>query len=125
MQRTRCRGFLDYAEEVKCRLVRHEFTQPFELDDDPEKQDKLTIWVEYLNYEYWWLDKYTNDIERLEPELDRLWQELVDKNILGPHETQELVRTDASGMECEAEKDQTMKAVRRAETEARGIYALI
>ncbi|RBA11761.1 hypothetical protein FPRO05_14263 [Fusarium proliferatum] len=119
-----CRGFRDYAEAVKRRLARHGFTQPFELDQDPKKQDTLTTWIEYLNYEYWWLDKYTNDIERLEPEHGKLWQELVDKNILRPHETKEFVRTDASGMERETEKYQTMKAVQRAESEAKRIYVL-
>ncbi|RMJ03711.1 hypothetical protein CDV36_014761 [Fusarium kuroshium] len=117
-----CRGFHDYTEAVKRRLVRHGLTQPFELDEDPKNQDKLTTWIEYLNYEYWWLDKYTSDIERLEPEHDKLWQELVDKKILRPHETKEFVRTAASGMECEAEKDQAMKTVQRAESEAKRIY---
>ncbi|KAM6513367.1 hypothetical protein FALCPG4_015796 [Fusarium falciforme] len=117
-----CRGFRDYAEAVKRRLARHSFTQPFELDEDPKKQDKLTTWIEYLNYEYWWLDKHTSDMERLQPEHDKLWQELVDKKILKPHETKEFVRTAASGMECEAEKDQAMKAVQRAEFEAKRIY---
>ncbi|RMD39521.1 hypothetical protein DV735_g5615, partial [Chaetothyriales sp. CBS 134920] len=117
-----CRGFRDYTEAVKRRLACHGFTQPFELDEDPKNQDKLTTWIEYLNYEYWWLDKYTSDIERLEPEHDKLWQELVDKRILRPHETKEFVCTAASGMECEAEKDQAMKAVQRAESEAKRIY---
>ncbi|KAF5530710.1 ankyrin protein unc44 [Fusarium mexicanum] len=119
-----CRGFRDYAEAVKRRLARHGFTLTFELDEDPKKQDKLTTWIEYLNYEYWWLDKYATDIERLEPEHDKLWQELVDKKILRPHETKEFVRTDASGMERETEKDQAMKAVQRAESEAKRIYVL-
>ncbi|RMD43977.1 hypothetical protein DV735_g1088, partial [Chaetothyriales sp. CBS 134920] len=119
-----CQGFCDYAEAVKRRLARHGFTQPFELDEDPKKQDKLTTWIEYLNYEYWWLDKYTSDIERLEPEHDKLWQELVDKKILRPHENREFVRTTASGAECVAEKDQAMKAVQRAESEAKRIYVL-
>lgn len=54
-----CNGFRDYAEAVKRRLARHGFAQPFELDEDPKKQDRLTAWIEYLNFEYWWLDQYT------------------------------------------------------------------
>lgn len=119
-----CKGFRDYAEAVKRRLARHGFTQLFELDEDPKQQDKLTTWIEYLNYEYWWLDKYTGDIERLEPEHDRLWQELVDEKILRPHETKDFVRTMASGYEREADKEQAMKAVQRAESEAKRIYIL-
>ncbi|TQV98793.1 hypothetical protein V2A60_007505 [Cordyceps javanica] len=119
-----CRGFRDYKEAVKRRLARHGFTQPFELAEDPKKQDKLTKSIEYLNYEYWWLDKYASDIERLEPEHDRLWQELVDKNVLKPHETKEFVRTAAPGMECETEEDQARKTVQRAESEAKRIHVL-
>ncbi|KAM3549396.1 hypothetical protein ARSEF4850_008876 [Beauveria asiatica] len=117
-----CRGFRDYTEAVKRRLARHGFTQAFKLKKDPKNQDTLTTWIEYLNYEYWWLDKYTSDIERLEPGHDKLWQELVDKKILRPHETKEFVRTASSGMECEAEMDQAMKTVQRAESEAKRIY---
>ncbi|KAG5786714.1 hypothetical protein H9Q69_014208 [Fusarium xylarioides] len=119
-----CRGFRDYVGAVKRRLARHDFTQPFELDEDPKKQDKLMTWIEYLNYEYWWLDKYTSDIKRLEPEHDKLWQELIDENILRPHETKDFVRTDASGMERETEKDQAIKAVQRMESKAKRIYVL-
>lgn len=119
-----CRGFRDYNRAVKRRLARQGFTQPFQLNKDPKKQDQLTTWIEYLNSEYWWLDKYASDIERLEPEHDKLWQELVDENVLRPHETNEFVRTDASSMECERDKGQTRKDVQRAESEAKRIYIL-
>ncbi|KAK7403871.1 hypothetical protein QQX98_010375 [Neonectria punicea] len=119
-----CQGFRDYTEAVKRRLARHGFTQPFKLDEDPKNQDKLTTWIEYLNYEYWWLDKYTSDIERLEPEHDKLWQELIDKKTLRPHETKEFVRTTASPMERQNEEDMAWKAVQRAESEAKRIYVL-
>ncbi|KAG5748613.1 hypothetical protein H9Q70_008726 [Fusarium xylarioides] len=119
-----CQGFRDYAEAVKRRLARHDFTQPFELNEDPRKQDKLTTWIEYLNYEYWWLNKHSSDIERLEPEHDKLWQELVDDKILRPHETKEFVRTTASPMERQNEEDLAWKAVQRTESEAKRIYVL-
>ncbi|KAF5024769.1 hypothetical protein F66182_3147 [Fusarium sp. NRRL 66182] len=121
-----CREFCAYAEAVKRRLSRHGFTQPFpfELDEDPKKQDKLTTWIEYLNYEYWWLDKYTSDIERLKPEHDKLWQELIDSKILRPYETKEFVRTTASPMERQNEEDMAWKAVQRIESEAKRIYTL-
>lgn len=118
------RGFREYTEAVKRRLARHNIAQTVELDEDPKKQDKLTTWIEYLNYEYWWFDKYASDIERLEPEHDKLWQELVEKNILKPHETKEFVRTVASAMEAEMEKDMGRKAVQRAKSKAKRIYLL-
>lgn len=63
-------------------------------------------------------------MERLEPEHDKLWQELVEKKILKPHEMKEFVRTLESGMERERNKDQAMKAVQMAESEAKRIYSL-
>ncbi|KAL2877654.1 hypothetical protein SGCOL_006991 [Colletotrichum sp. CLE4] len=117
-----CRGFCDYINSVKRRLASHDFMQPFDLDEDPTKQDRLTTWIEYLNYECWWLDKCISDIQRLKPEHDKLWQELVEKEILKPHETKEFIRTDTSGMEAELEEHQARKAVQRAESEARKIF---
>jgi hypothetical protein len=119
-----CRGFLEYAGAVKRRLTLHDFGRPFQLEEDPKKQDKLTTWIEYLNYEYWWLDKHTGTAERLEPEHDRLWQELVDENILRPHETKEFVRTTASPTERQDEIDMAQKAVERAKSEAEKVYEL-
>ncbi|KAM3429281.1 hypothetical protein NHJ13734_008239 [Beauveria thailandica] len=67
-----CRGFRDYTEAVKRRLTRHGFTQPFTFNEDPitfnedpKNQDKLMTWIEYLNYEYWWLDKAESEAKRI------------------------------------------------------------
>ncbi|ATY66999.1 hypothetical protein A9K55_000802 [Cordyceps militaris] len=119
-----CQGFHDYKAAVKRRLARHGFTQPFELDEDSKNQDKLTTWIEYLNCEYWWLDKYVSDIERLQPEHDRLWQALVNKNVLEPHETKEFVRTPESGMETQTAKNKALIAVQQAELKAKQIHKL-
>ncbi|KAF2189278.1 hypothetical protein K469DRAFT_724003 [Zopfia rhizophila CBS 207.26] len=43
-----------YVRAVKDRLTKHGFTRTFQLDEDPARQDKLTTWIEYLGYEYWW-----------------------------------------------------------------------
>ncbi|CAJ2513173.1 Uu.00g012920.m01.CDS01 [Anthostomella pinea] len=109
---------------VRSRLVRHDFTRPFELDEDPKKQDSLTTWIEYLGYEYWWLDKYMRDIQRLEPEHDKLWQQLIDEKMTQPHETRESVRTMASAMQDQNEYDRAREAVQKAESEGRRIYKL-
>ncbi|KAK2791411.1 hypothetical protein FQN52_004845 [Onygenales sp. PD_12] len=44
--------FVLYARAVKERLTKHGFTQTFQLDEDPTRQDKLTTWIEYLSFEY-------------------------------------------------------------------------
>ncbi|KJZ68715.1 hypothetical protein HIM_11893 [Hirsutella minnesotensis 3608] len=119
-----CDGFLDYAKAVKRRLARHNFTRPFQLMQDPKRQDKLTTWIEYLNFEYWWSDLYTDTVDRLEPHYDKSWQELVDSKVLRPHETKDFIRTDSSARQEQAEKDQAWNAVQRAKSEAGKIYTL-
>ncbi|KJZ70489.1 hypothetical protein HIM_10118 [Hirsutella minnesotensis 3608] len=119
-----CEGFPDYAEAVKHRLARHNFTRPFQLIQDPKQQDKLTTWIEYLGFEYWWLDFYTETVNRLKPHHDKAWQELVDSNVLRPHETKESIRTDASARQEESEKEHAWTAVQRANLEAEKVYKL-
>lgn len=114
-----CRGFPDYAAAVKRRLARHGFDRPFELKQDPTQQDRLTTWIEYLNFEYWWLDWYTETPERLKPDLDRTWQELVDMKVLWPHDTQKSVRR--WGL---LDGGESSKAVRQAKLKAEEIYNL-
>lgn len=83
-----CDGFSDYVDAMKRRLARHGFTRPpFQLCEDPKQQDQLTTWIEYLCFEYWWLDRHTKSIERLKQDHDKFSQELVDLQLLKPPET--------------------------------------
>ncbi|KAK7414085.1 hypothetical protein QQX98_007028 [Neonectria punicea] len=84
-----CNGFADYAKAVHRRLAQHNFTQPFKLDEDIRKQDRLTTWVEYLNYEYWWFDRHIESFKRSKCDREEAWQELVDGKLLSGHETRE------------------------------------
>jgi hypothetical protein len=128
LQRYYCRefhggdGFSDYVDAVKRRLARHEFTRTFQLKEDPKRQDKLTTWIEYLNFEYWWLDRYTDAIERLRLDHDKAWQKLVDLKVLRPHETQEFIRTNACSKRDHAERQHAWKAVQRATAKAEQVY---
>lgn len=54
-------GFADYERTMRRRLARHGFDRPFKLMEDPIEQDNLTTWIEYLNFEYWWLDGYATE----------------------------------------------------------------
>lgn len=93
-----CNGFEEYTFAIKRRLASHGFSQSFDLSVDPDKQDKLTTWIEYLNYECWWLDQYRSTVERLQPAYDEAWQDLLSLNILRPHETDKFLRTLISGV---------------------------
>ena len=116
--------FPEYVEEAKRRLTRHGFTRPFQLDEDPKRQDKLTTWIEYLNYECSWYDLYTGRVERLQPKHDEAWKKLVDSKVLKPSETEEYLRSDESAFRCQGEEDAASKAVESAKSAARAVLTL-
>ncbi|KAL8652033.1 MAG: hypothetical protein Q9210_002919 [Variospora velana] len=69
-------GFKAYAQAVAKRLASHNFTQPFQLAEDPRQQDGWTTWVEYLNFGYWWQDRYTASLKASEPNHRKIWEDL-------------------------------------------------
>ncbi|KLU91815.1 hypothetical protein MAPG_10764 [Magnaporthiopsis poae ATCC 64411] len=95
--------FRVYVERVKRRLALHGFTRPFELDEDPKRQDKLTTWIEYVNYEYAWHDRYTRRVKQMQPEHDEDWTRLAESGVLRPRETEEYLLTDKSAWERQRE----------------------
>jgi hypothetical protein len=107
-------GFLDYLDEAKRRLARHGFTPIFRLDEDATRQDKLTTWIEYFNYECSWYDNYTRSVERLKPHHDEAWQKLVNSGVLRAGETTEYLLTNESAHRCQTEIDQGRMAVKSA-----------
>ncbi|KAK7409365.1 hypothetical protein QQX98_008427 [Neonectria punicea] len=82
-----CDVFIDYAEAVKRRLTRHNFTQPFKLNRDIKQQDRLATWIEYLKYEYCFLDVFTRSQVNSKLEFDRFRKILLSANVIQPHET--------------------------------------
>ncbi|RSL43878.1 hypothetical protein CEP54_014913 [Fusarium duplospermum] len=128
-QRLRCRergcnGSADYFEAVKRRLASHGITRPFELKEDPTQQDQLTTWIEYLGYEYWWLDGHAEDMERLGPKHDEAWKKLVDTKIVGPHDTIEDVRSMRGSLQRENDVQQAHTELRMAKAEAQRVFNL-
>ncbi|KHN95004.1 uncharacterized protein MAM_07231 [Metarhizium album ARSEF 1941] len=117
-----CKDFCDYEEAVKARLTRHGFTRPFHLAEGPREQDRLTEWIEYLGFEYWWLDRYAASMKRLKSKHDKAWEELKRKGVVKDDETPEFVRTHASGTRCQIEEDHAREAVQNAESEAKQVY---
>ncbi|GAB1312196.1 hypothetical protein MFIFM68171_02406 [Madurella fahalii] len=110
--------FSVYAEKVKRRLAIHGFTRTFQLDKDPKRQDKLTTWIEYLNYEYSWYDRYAQYIKRLQPQHDEDWKKLVDSGVLRPSETEEYLLTDESSIERGSEWSAARRALESAKAAA-------
>lgn len=97
--------FPEYVKALKDRLAKHGFTRIFQLDQDPAQQDKLTTWIEYLGYEYWWYDLYHDAITKNVVErYNNSWKKLVDSNLLRPFETEEYICRPIFGqetMECQ------------------------
>ncbi|KAK2611953.1 hypothetical protein QQS21_002059 [Conoideocrella luteorostrata] len=60
-------GLAAYGQAVKRRLASHQFTQPFQLAEDPRQQDPWTTWVEYLGYVYWCEDRAQAEMQAEEP----------------------------------------------------------
>ncbi|KID72367.1 uncharacterized protein G6M90_00g089080 [Metarhizium brunneum] len=117
-----CESFSDYQGAVKARLARHGFTRSFYLAEDPKQQDKLTTWIEYLCFEYWWLDRYTATKERLKSKHDDAWIEVKNQGVVKEGETPGFIRTDESAMRRQDAKDRASKAMKDAELEAEKIY---
>lgn len=81
--------FADYADAARRRLAEHGFDEAFELHEDRRQQDKRTTWIEYLEFEYWWLDMDTNWVEQRRPSHDAAWAKLVQSGVLAAGETEE------------------------------------
>lgn len=81
--------FAGYCRGLHKRLARHGFQRSFQLNEDPDRQDQLTTWIEYLGFEYVDYDKYANDTKLLQRQYDEAWKALVDAKVLNPPETEE------------------------------------
>ncbi|KAL8907052.1 MAG: hypothetical protein Q9207_001632 [Kuettlingeria erythrocarpa] len=106
--------FPRYVGLVKRSLAKHEFTRPFEPIEDLEHQDKLTTWIEFLDYEYWLYDKDMAFVKRRQPQYDQAWKELVDSHVLRPFETEVFICSIDSAYYHQAESQQAEKAVESA-----------
>ena len=105
--------FPEYVEALKERLARHGFMRTFQLDEDPARQDKLTTWIEYLGYEYWWYDQSTIS-ERNQQRLDEAWKQLVDSKVLKPGETEKNLFSLATNVQRASEEERAEKVMQSA-----------
>jgi hypothetical protein len=114
-------GFPEYIAEAKRRLTRHGFTEAFELEKDPARQDKWTTWMEYLNYEYSQLEQHTRLLSRLQPKYDAGWQKLVGSGVLRCDETAVGFCNIESAIRSQSTIDAAAKAVERSRTAAKDV----
>ncbi|KAH6613698.1 hypothetical protein B0J18DRAFT_494508 [Chaetomium sp. MPI-SDFR-AT-0129] len=111
-------GFPTYVDEVKTRLANHGFEQPFRLEQDHAKQDKLTTWIEYLNYEYSWQDSYERALPKVQAAHDEAWNKLAESGVLYPGENEEVLATFESKTTRQREKSDAYAAYQAARKNA-------
>ena len=108
-----CGGdFDEYIKAAHHHLKDHGFFQPFEFDRDPKRQDQLATWIEYLVFEYWWLDNYTRSVRRLQGKHDAAWEELVGFGVLRDFETKDYLLNADAQCQRETEESRVMEAHR-------------
>ena len=117
--------FPEYVKALKDRLTNYGFTRIFQLNEDPARQDKLTTWIEYLGYEYWWYDQYATT--KIDEKCYNAWKELVDSNVLKPSKIEEFIFdvVDSVHVQCGKEIRGATKAVRSATWEVKSAQKAI
>ena len=81
--------FPAYRQRLHGRLARHGFERSFQLNEEPDRQDKLATWIEFLDFEYLNYDKSADFVSRWQSQYDEAWKTLVDSKVLKPFETGE------------------------------------
>lgn len=81
--------FEGYVAAARRRLRGHGFTEEFRLEEDPRRQDERLTWIEYLEFEYWWLDTRARFVEAAQKRHESAWEEIVESGIPRPGETRE------------------------------------
>lgn len=105
-------GDLDgYAAAAARRLAAHEFTQRFQFDQDPRRQEQWTTFVEYLEFECWWFDKFSGDVALLQQQHDAALENLRDFNVLKGSQTEEDLLDDETETQRVIKKEQITRAV--------------
>jgi hypothetical protein len=89
-------SFSEYVEAARRRLRGHGFNEDFQLLEDPKQQSERVTWIEYLELEYWWLDRYASSVQHYQKRHDAAWEELIQSGVLRDGETEEdLLRFEA------------------------------
>lgn len=88
-------------------------TQKFQLDADADRQHKLTTWIEFLGYEYWWYDQFAA-WKKKEKCYQKAWMNFVGSEVLRSLETEDSVRTLDAALQAMAETEKAERAVQSA-----------
>ncbi|KLU90071.1 hypothetical protein MAPG_09036 [Magnaporthiopsis poae ATCC 64411] len=81
--------FDQYLEAARRRLRDNGFDEELQLLEDPKQQGERVTWLEYLGFEYWWLERLTRAARQWEEKRVSIWENLVSSGLLKDGETQE------------------------------------
>lgn len=90
-------SFTDYERAARRRLAEHGFHEAFRLLKDLRRQDERAMSIEYLEFEYWWLDADAKTVQRHKPSHDAAWAELVQSGVLEASEMEGDLFTHLAG----------------------------
>ena len=107
-------GFSQYRDTVSRRLAKYGFARPFNPHADADQQDKLTTWIEYLGFQYFYHDRPASFVKRFRQRHDDAWEKLVGSNVLAPEETYEVVCDIRTRFRQSAELDRAKDAMETA-----------
>ncbi|KAL8369539.1 hypothetical protein RB595_000055 [Gaeumannomyces hyphopodioides] len=82
-------SFDEYVEAARRRLREYGFSEDFQPLEDPAQQGERVTWIEYLEFEYWWLDRRARSVQRYQQRRDAIWKELLRSGVLRDGETEE------------------------------------
>ncbi|KGQ10050.1 Sperm acrosomal protein FSA-ACR.1 [Beauveria bassiana D1-5] len=113
-----CSNFDEYQAAVRARLARNGVEVPANfalLNEDFARQDRLTMWSEYLAFELWFMEQYDDDVRRYRPSHDVAYAQLRRVVALRPHETAEFLPTKAAATQRNVEVTEALSRQDMAE----------
>ncbi len=105
-----------YTEALRSLLAHYDFNRPFQLHDDPARQDVVTTWIEYVGWTCAFHYTYSRLVEKHQPAYDEAWKVVVGTGMLRPHETCEYLQTMACGFAQDDADTQAHNDVRLAQS---------
>ncbi|KAI0401503.1 hypothetical protein F4802DRAFT_618835 [Xylaria palmicola] len=108
-------GSISYTVALNNLLAKYDFHQQHQFHNDPQQQDKLTTWIEYLGFTCSFHYRYSRLARSMKPAYDAAWTKLVDAKVMRSDETEQSIREPACAISDDMARLQAWNAVASAE----------
>ncbi|KAL8348743.1 hypothetical protein RB601_002289 [Gaeumannomyces tritici] len=81
--------FEEYLEAARRRLRENGLDEDLQLLEDAKQQSERVTWMEYLVFEYWWLERRTLWVDYWEKRCPFIWEKITSLGLLKDGETRE------------------------------------